>query len=132
MQAIFLPVRRVPELPKRHTLAAMGRLYIREWAKRRGLTVAQLCERAEISESYFSRLASGQRASPSDRYLQRIAKALNVDVSDLYRDPYDLAAEIWHQSSFLSKEDQRRLLRMIEVLRDTGSKSSNKDNNTLG
>ena len=63
---------------------------LRELRARRRLTLRHIADRAELSESFLSRLERG-RTSVSIAALQRIASALAVDVSDLFA-PSDGAA----------------------------------------
>ena len=63
---------------------------LRELRRRRRLTLRHIAERADLSESFLSRLERG-RTSVSIAALQRIASALAVEVSDLFA-PSDGAA----------------------------------------
>jgi len=51
---------------------------VRELREAKGLTQAQLAERAQIALSYVTVIEAGQQANPSRQILQRIARALDV------------------------------------------------------
>jgi ribosome-binding protein aMBF1 (putative translation factor) len=55
---------------------------VRVWRKHRGLSLAELAQRAKLSESYLSQIETGQRKGPVDK-LQSLAAVLNVLVDDL-------------------------------------------------
>ena len=56
---------------------------VRELREARGLTQAQLAERAQVALSYVTVSAAGPHADPSRQNLQRIARALGVPVKRL-------------------------------------------------
>ena len=72
----------VSEIPLLDSPPDVGRR-LRELRNRRRLTLRHIADRAELSESFLSRLERG-RTSVSIAALQRIASALAVDVSDLF------------------------------------------------
>ncbi len=49
----------------------------------KGLTQAELAEKAEISREYVALMESGVRANPTMDVLKRLAKALGVTVGEL-------------------------------------------------
>jgi transcriptional regulator with XRE-family HTH domain len=51
---------------------------VRELREARGLTQAQLAERAQIALSYVTLIEAGQEANLSRQILQRLARALGV------------------------------------------------------
>jgi ribosome-binding protein aMBF1 (putative translation factor) len=55
---------------------------VRVWRKHRGLSLAELAQRAKLSESYLSQIETGQRKGPVDK-MQSLAAVLNVLVDDL-------------------------------------------------
>ena len=55
---------------------------IRVWRGYRGLTQAELAERAQISAAYLSQLEAGKRAGTTE-VLGRVASGLQVTVDDL-------------------------------------------------
>lgn len=67
---------------------AIGRR-IRRFREEKGLTAAQLAERASISRSYLSELENGKgdHKRPSAEVMYRIGKALGVSMSELLGRP---------------------------------------------
>lgn len=55
---------------------------IRLWRQHRGLTQAQLAEKAKVGQSYIAMLEKGERKGAVEM-LQRIAAALGVEMDDL-------------------------------------------------
>ncbi len=55
---------------------------IRDLAKRRGVRVTHLPDRAGVSRTHFWDVLAG-RASPTLQWLERVAAALEADVADL-------------------------------------------------
>lgn len=67
--------------------------FIRNWRKHRGLTLARLADRVEMTESHLSMLETGKRGYTQET-LEVIAEALQTDVASLLvRNPEDM--EIW-------------------------------------
>lgn len=56
---------------------------LRELREARGLTQAQLAERAQVALSYVTVIEAGHEANPSRQILQRIARALGVPAKRL-------------------------------------------------
>jgi len=56
---------------------------VRELREARGLTQAQLAERAQIALSYVTVIEAGQQGNPSRQILQRLARALDVPAKRL-------------------------------------------------
>lgn len=56
---------------------------IRDERLRRGMTISDLAERAEISVSYLSQLERGERGIPAADKLFRLANALGTTMADL-------------------------------------------------
>ena len=56
---------------------------VRELREARGLTEAQLAERAQIALSFVMLIEAKQHATPSGQIIQRIARALGVPVKRL-------------------------------------------------
>jgi len=56
---------------------------VRELREQRGLTQAQLAERAQIALSYVTLIEAKQHARLSPQILQRIARALGVPLKQL-------------------------------------------------
>ena len=56
---------------------------VRELREARGLTQAQLAEKAQVALSFVTVIEAGGRANPSRQILQRIARALDVPAKRL-------------------------------------------------
>ncbi len=56
---------------------------VRELREARGLTQAQLAEKAQVALSYVTVIEAGQRGSPSRQILYRLARALDVPAKRL-------------------------------------------------
>jgi transcriptional regulator with XRE-family HTH domain len=56
---------------------------IRELREAKGLTQAQLAERAQIALSYVTTIEAGQPGDPPRQILQRLARALDVTAKKL-------------------------------------------------
>jgi transcriptional regulator with XRE-family HTH domain len=56
---------------------------IRKLREERGLTQAEVAERADVTKQYVTMLERGARKTPSLPVLKRIAKALGVPVTEL-------------------------------------------------
>jgi transcriptional regulator with XRE-family HTH domain len=52
---------------------------------KKGVSLRQLAQQAQISKSYLQRIEGGE-AAPSLEIMVRIARALNVSLDKLYRD----------------------------------------------
>lgn len=59
---------------------------IREQAKRKGITLTELADRAGVSQAAFWVAMSG-KSGPSIDFVAKVAMALNVDPSDLVKKP---------------------------------------------
>ena len=59
---------------------------VRELREAKGLTQAQLAERAQIALSYVTVIEAGQQGKPSPQIIQRLARALDVPVKRLLPD----------------------------------------------
>ena len=55
---------------------------VRVWRQHRGLTIAQLAEKSELSAAYVSQIETGARAGTVET-LGKVAAALGVDLDDL-------------------------------------------------
>lgn len=89
-------------------LNAVGNV-IREYREKQGLTIAQLAEKAGVSDSFVSRLERNSVGNARVAKLNDVAHALNVELSDLFtksnlNDPNTI--ELMHYLSQLPK-DQR-------------------------
>lgn len=59
---------------------------LKHWRQVRGMTQPELAEKAEIEQSYLSKLENGH-SQPSEGVRDRLAEALGIDVDTLMRDP---------------------------------------------
>ena len=104
----------------------MGRR-IQEVRKSRGITQSELAQRVDLSTKYISNIECGFKTPTMDTFIA-IANALQCDANSLLSDVLDVTTS--QESGLVSKkllglraEEQRRLLRMLEVMIDeTGSK----------
>lgn len=100
---------------------------IQEVRKSRGITQSELAQRVDLSTKYISNIECGFKTPTMDTFVA-IANALQCDANSLLSDVLDVTTS--QESGLVSKkllglpaEEQRRLLRMLEVMIDeTGSK----------
>lgn len=59
---------------------------LKHWRQVRRLTQPELAEKAEIEQSYLSKLENG-RSKPSEAVKERLAQALGIETETLERDP---------------------------------------------
>lgn len=79
--------------------------------KKRGLTLSELAEQAQISKSYLSNIERNLNQNPSVQIVERIAKVLSVDFRILLGiDTVNLA------------QPDEEWIRFINELRDSGIK----------
>jgi transcriptional regulator with XRE-family HTH domain len=91
----------------------LGRTYIRQWRKFRGMTLERLAERVDMTAGNLSQIERGNQPY-SQSQLEALAEALQTDVASLLmRDPTDSEAlwSIWDQA----KQGQRR--QIVEISR---------------
>lgn len=86
----------------------------------RGMTIADLAEKAGITQSYISKLETGVKKDPSWKVVQSLAAALLVDISD-FRD--DTQVPLYTIIDHLPQDLQdfvlsQRNIPFIEVARD--------------
>lgn len=99
---------------------------IQEMRKRRGLTQEKLAEMADLSTKYISNLECSFKTPKIDTFIS-IANALQCDANSLLVDVLDVTTE--QESNLVSKrlldlplEDQRWILRILDVLIDEASR----------
>lgn len=68
-----------------------GGWYLKEWRKKRGLTLLALAEKVDASVGYLSDLESGKRRHNSD-WLAKLATALDASPADLLRSPEEVGS----------------------------------------
>ncbi|ULQ49649.1 helix-turn-helix domain-containing protein [Liquorilactobacillus nagelii] len=66
-------------------IKSVGKI-IRECREKQGLTIEKLAERAEVSDSYISRLERNNIANTRVAKLADVANALGLDLADLFTD----------------------------------------------
>ena len=76
---------------------------------RRGLGLRELCRRAELDPSFFSKVLAGKRGPPSDEEpLRRVARALELDPVEVIvaagRIPTDWGNRDWRFSLTLRSD----------------------------
>lgn len=104
---------------------AIGRR-IQRFRKEKGLTLAELAAKANISKSYLSELENGvgNHKRPSAETLYRIGKALGVAMSDLLGRPLIVESKTSKPASLREFARQRKLpatdLEMLASIRFRG------------
>ena len=101
---------------------------IYEIRKKKGLTLSELAERANISKSYLSNIERNLNRNPSIQVVKKIAFVLNIDLkilltSDLDQEDYqqpdkewiDLANEL--KESGIGKEELREYKTLIKFIK---------------
>lgn len=95
-----------PKKPYRH--------YLREWMRNRDLTQAAIADRLDVGKGTVNKLINGKMPL-SERWLVGFSEALNIEVSDIFRDPARPTRE--ELLADLSNEDQDTVIQLINVLR---------------
>lgn len=99
---------------------------IREIRKRRGLTLSELAERADIAKSYLSNIERNVNQNPSIHILEKVAGVLEVDIQELLgNQSYNkaLPEEEWLtfikelKETGIEKEDLDEYRRVIEFIK---------------
>jgi len=97
---------------------------IQEVRKSRGLTQAELSQMLDLSTKYISNIECGFKTPKLNTFVA-IANALECDANLLLSDVLDVTTS--QESGFVSKkllalpaEEQRRILRVLEVMIDEG------------
>jgi transcriptional regulator with XRE-family HTH domain len=96
------------------------RTYIREWRKKRDMTLEELAGALEMTASHFSMLERGQRGYTQET-LEAIADALETSAAALLtRNPLSDQEEwsIWDQAE---PADRKLALELLKTVRKTGS-----------
>ena len=98
---------------------------IQEVRKSRGLTQAELSQMVDLSTKYISNVECGFKTPKLNTFVS-IANALQCDANLLLLDVLDVTTE--QESGLISKkllalpaEEQRRILRVVEVMIDEAS-----------
>lgn len=69
--------------------------------KRRGYTLSDLADKANISKSYLSNIERNINKNPSLEVMQRIAKVLNVDFISLIKPENDLNSHLYIEQEWI-------------------------------
>ncbi|MFJ5964510.1 HTH-type transcriptional regulator SlrR [Bacillus sp. NPDC093026] len=67
---------------------------IRIYRKRKGYSIHQLAEDAQISKSYLSKIERGVHRNPSVQFLKKVSSSLEIDLQELL----DAETIMFHQS----------------------------------
>lgn len=93
----------------------------------KGISLSKLAAKANISKGYLSNIESGIKENPSTEMLEKIANALDVNISDLFdnkpsEDKLDILEDdmkiLFSKAQKLSKEDRKKVLKMMEIFED--------------
>jgi XRE family transcriptional regulator of biofilm formation len=57
---------------------------IRECRLKKGMSLQELADKAQISAGYLCHLEKGTRVNPSIKVIEKIAKVLGKNISDLF------------------------------------------------
>ncbi|SDT96673.1 helix-turn-helix domain-containing protein [Stappia sp. ES.058] len=103
-----------------------ARTYIREWRKKRGLTLQQLADRLEVepggdllvSYASLSRIETGNQPY-SQPIIEAIARALNVSVSMLLEAHPERQGEVVDLFNHIPPERQAEAIQILRVLANT-------------
>lgn len=90
-------------------------IFIRQWRKKAGLTIAQLAERLEVSTSNVSQLELGD-INYTQPMLEAIANELGCSPADLLmRDPTQTEApwSIWQEAK---PGERKQIIQMMKVI----------------
>ena len=85
-----------------------------------GLTIEQLAEKADVSESLVSQLERGVNNNISINKLERISTAMNLKLSDIFNEPANNGIKYLELLDFLASlpRDKREVLseKILELL----------------
>ncbi|MGO4888823.1 helix-turn-helix domain-containing protein [Anaerobacillus sp. MEB173] len=80
---------------------------IRDLRSKKGLTMTELANRAQVAKSYLSSVERNLQTNPSIQFLDKISKELNVDVPFLLdTDKEDVDKQLDNEWIQLAKEAQ--------------------------
>jgi XRE family transcriptional regulator of biofilm formation len=65
-------------------MSGMNKNKIREYRLKKGMSLKELADKAEISAGYLCHLEKGTRANPSIKVIEKIANVLGKNISDLF------------------------------------------------
>jgi transcriptional regulator with XRE-family HTH domain len=102
----------------RKRVTQFKKMYIGEWADRRGVQPRDLADAVGISEGYMSELVNGKKHNPSLAVLMKIVDRLGLErVDDLFQPPP--SQEVLNTLGKLSPADQAALSRLLQQARGT-------------
>lgn len=102
------------------TKRVLGRTFIREWRKYRGLTQEKLADLLEISHTTLGRIELS-KVPYNQEFLEACAEALRCAPADLLtRDPRDPEG-IWSLWQGLSPPQRRQLIAVAAALKTTST-----------
>lgn len=70
-------------MPSKSTIGVRLGKYLKKERKERGLTIAEICSKGDLTPAYISRLEQGDYESPTLEMAQKIALALDMSLIDL-------------------------------------------------
>lgn len=99
---------------------------IKQYRMQKGLTQEQLAEQVELSRNYISSIERGVSSLSIEKIVD-IINTLDCTADDIFTDvinkSYDVkVSKIAEQLSELTKAEQERVLKVIEVLIETAEK----------
>ncbi len=99
---------------------------IKQYRMLKGITQEQLAEQVDLSRNYISSIERGVSSLSIDKIVE-IINALDCTADDIFTDvinkSYDVkVSKISEQLYELPKEEQERVLKVIEVLIETAKK----------
>lgn len=104
--------------------------FIKQWRKFRGLTMEQMAEGLELSNSTLSRVERGRQAANTD-LLEKIATMLGCTVGDLLmRDPRK-PDDMWALWQTMTAQERARLFAVARALKDVDAAIAAKPVETL-
>ncbi|KRK80951.1 helix-turn-helix domain-containing protein [Companilactobacillus nodensis] len=101
---------------------------IRDKRRSLGLTIEQLAEKADVSESLVSQLERGVNSNISLNKLDRIAKAVNLKLPELFDEPEHTGIQYLELLDYLAKlprNEREELSEKILALLNFMDKSNN-------
>ncbi|MFC6176962.1 helix-turn-helix domain-containing protein [Companilactobacillus huachuanensis] len=91
---------------------------IRDKRKSLGLTIEQLAEKADVSESLVSQLERGVNSNISINKLERISTAMNLKLSDLFDEPASNGIKYLELLDFLASLPRNKREELSEKILD--------------
>lgn len=89
--------------------------FIRDWRKKRGLTLARLADRIEMTTSNLSKIERGTQPY-TQPVLEALATALNCSPADLIMRPPEARNDLLALVEALEEDQQRQAIAVIKAL----------------